>query len=60
MQSNTMVNDMNDPLTKKIFHHRITAVEEIDEDKDEDDSDFNGSFGDDSNHIIINFETIFD
>ena len=37
----------------------MIEVEEIDEDKNEDDSDFNGSFGDTaSNQIIINFETI--
>ena len=37
----------------------MIEVEEIDEDKNEDDSDFNGSFGETaSNQVIINFETI--
>lgn len=48
MQSSTVINMDDDKGMEKIFHlkgKKISAtVEEVEEDKHEDDSDFNGSF----------------
>lgn len=62
--SSSIINvfDEKDQLTKEIFHNNkaINSIQEIDEDKDEEDSDLpEGSFMSGDN-IIVNFEVIYD
>lgn len=69
MQSFTEINklDKDDKLAKKIFHNTAGGkkraptmeIEELDEDK-EDDEDFDASYVDsNSGELVINFETVF-